>query len=450
MTQAVRLEIPLVLPGVRYGDACIRRLTSVLASRQGVETVHVIAPGESATADRVHMPARPPATRAPGPSRGTICVHIDTRRVSLTAVVDSALATAASLTQSFGHATFALPTGCADPRVPSIEAGLALVDGVTDVKLDCPESVLRVEYDRRRLEDAVLLSRARLLGVTEMTRYPVAAGSTAPAPRGGMARWLRRLVGLVVLMGVTVSISGCSNQEEHEGKPMSYWVSQITSSDSVRRHAAAAAFAHDAAHSPEAARALLEVLATEREADVHATVAEALGSLGSEGARAVPELIRLLGDEHDVVRERAASALGSVGGSSPAVVDALTKALGDADHDVRASATEALAKIGSPAARSAPALLQVAESDRIGWVRLQAVRALGSVGEPTDEARAFLVKSAETDEWPSMREGALNALALHSHAARAAIATIRRAARDTNFDVRNAAARGLIAAGATP
>ena len=231
---------------------------------------------------------------------------------------------------------------------------------------------------------------------------------------------------------------------------MTYWISQITSPDSVRRHAAAQAFAHDAAHSPEAARALLEVLATEQEADVHATVAEALGSLGEEGARAVPELMRLLNDKHDIVRERAASALGSVGGQSPEVVAALTRALDDSDHDVRSAAAEALAQIGLPAGPAAPMLLRLARTDRIGWVRLQALRALGRVQSPSDSTVAFLTAVATTDQWSEMRAGALDALARYPLAARAALPAVRRAARDSVLEVRNAALRASTAAGARP
>lgn len=282
-----------------------------------------------------------------------------------------------------------------------------------------------------------------------MTMATVEWQSELRSTGGANAVRLRRRVRAALLMALA-ALCACSKPEEHEGKPMSYWVSQITSPDSVRRHAAAEAFAHDAAHSPEAARALLEVLASEREPDVHATVAEALGSLGEEGARAVPELIRLLGDEHEIVRARAASALGSVGGGNSAVVEALAKALGDSDHDVRAAAAEALARIGVPAAASASALLRVANTDRIGWVRLQAVRALGRVAQPDAEARAFLAARAEGDEWPAMREEALNALALHGEAARTAISSIRRAARDTDVAVRHAAARAQTAAGVTP
>ena len=125
-------------------------------------------------------------------------------------------------------------------------------------------------------------------------------------------------------------------------------------------------------------------------------------------------------------------------------------AFSDADHDVRASAAEALAAIGPPAAGSASALLPLARSDRIGWVRLQAVRALGRVAEPTEAAQIFLAARLKEDEWPAVRAAALDALTLHRQAARASIAAIRRAGRDSDLDVRTAAARALVWAGATP
>lgn len=51
MTEKLRLDIPIMLPGIPdTDDACVARLTSEIQSREGVEEVHVAAvgPGEPA------------------------------------------------------------------------------------------------------------------------------------------------------------------------------------------------------------------------------------------------------------------------------------------------------------------------------------------------------------------------------------------------------------------
>ena len=180
------------------------------------------------------------------------------------------------------------------------------------------------------------------------------------SPVGRVSRRLCLAIGLALL--------ACREKEfEHEGRPISHWVQQMTSPDSAVRHQAVAAFAHDAGRSPEAARALLEVLSNEREADVHATIADALGTLGPYALEAAPALVRLLDDEHAPVRQSAVSAMGTVGTQSPLVVPALIHALDDEDHDVRAAAADGLARAGPAAASASARLARIVSTDRIGW-----------------------------------------------------------------------------------
>lgn len=58
-------------------------------------------------------------------------------------------------------------------------------------------------------------------------------------------------------MLVLVALMACGGEGDHEGRPMAYWVAEMTNPDSARRHRAVEAFAHDASHSPDAARALM-------------------------------------------------------------------------------------------------------------------------------------------------------------------------------------------------
>jgi HEAT repeat protein len=246
--------------------------------------------------------------------------------------------------------------------------------------------------------------------------------------------WLSLVAGLALI--------ACQEKEvEHEGKPIAYWVQQMTNPDSNVRHQAVAAFAHDAGRSPEAARALLEVLSDEREADVHATIANALGTLGSYALEAAPALVRLLDDEHETVRQSAASALGALGTRSPLVVPALVHALDDKDHDVRAAAAEGLARAGPAAASGAAPLLRIASTDRIGWVRLQAVIALGRIRASPEAVLPLLTDIATKEDWPTLRAAAVDALTSYASSDRLASRAIAAAARDTSREVRDAALR---------
>ena len=241
-----------------------------------------------------------------------------------------------------------------------------------------------------------------------------------------------------------LAVSGCSREVTHEGRPIEYWVAQMTSPDSAARHRAIEAFAHDAGRSPLAARALLTVLATEQETDVHATIADALGLLGSNALETAPALVRLLGDEHELVRVRAATALGNIGTTSPLVVPALTRALADHDHDVRATASEALGHVGVAAAAAVPTLATIVATDRIWFVRLQATKAPGLIHAQPDIAVPVLAASLRSD-WPTLREATLEALARFGSAAVSASGAIGAASRDSTPEVRASAIRALAA-----
>lgn len=241
-------------------------------------------------------------------------------------------------------------------------------------------------------------------------------------------------------------LSGCDRVENHGGRPMSYWIGELTSTDTLRRRQSAEAFAHDAPNTPEAVGALLNALATEGEADVHATLAEALSALGPDAVNAVPALSRLVRDEHLVVRLRAVSALGRIGARSTSAIPALVEALADNEHDVRAAAADALAATGPAAASATPALVALLQHDRIGWVRLRAATALGAIhSDPSRVVPALAARLAE--DWPVMRIQALQSLAAYGAEAAAVSSGIEAATRDSVVEVRIAARIAARAAG---
>lgn len=249
-----------------------------------------------------------------------------------------------------------------------------------------------------------------------------------------------RVVGMSLAVLLPLVGSGCQPAENHGGQPMSYWIANLTSPDSTLRHRAAEAFAHDAPNSPEAVAALLQALGTEQEADVHATLADALSAIGPDAVAAVPTLTRLLHDEHVAVRQRAAVALGTVGAGSTVTVPALVSALGDPDHDVRAAAAGALEHIGPAASPAVGPLVSLLKNDRIGWVRLRAAAALGAIHAEPGVVVPALARQLG-DDWGEMRRQALVSLAAFGPAASDASSAIQARTRDTVSDVREAALR---------
>ena len=243
-------------------------------------------------------------------------------------------------------------------------------------------------------------------------------------------------------MMAAIAFVGCRRVEDHAGQPMSYWIASLTSPDTLLRRRAAEAFAHDVPGSPEAVDALLRALATEQEADVHVTLADALAGLGPDAVAAVPALIRLLSDEHVEVRVRTVSALGTIGVRSTAAVPAITGALADADHDVRANAALALERIGPPAVTATGALVKVVQGDRIGWVRLRAVVALGAIRGDPGLVVPVLAQQLDAD-WTEMRRQALMTLAAYGTKAGAAAPAIRARLADSVSDVRVAARQAM-------
>ncbi|MBI2190872.1 MAG: HEAT repeat domain-containing protein [Planctomycetes bacterium] len=120
-------------------------------------------------------------------------------------------------------------------------------------------------------------------------------------------------------------------------------------------------------------RALPELARVMRED--HWDVAEvSIKAIARLGKPAVPVLIEALGDSRPFIRWEAAAGLGSLGDLSAG--EALTRALADPAAPVRASAAEALGRIGGEA--TVKALLEILR-DPEGSVRQSAIAALGTL-----------------------------------------------------------------------
>lgn len=135
--------------------------------------------------------------------------------------------------------------------------------------------------------------------------------------------------------------------------------------------------------------------------NVRAHAAYALGLIGDP--RAVPPLLKALGDPDHVLRIQATGALGRL--RAREAVPKMIEALEDPHELVRQVAATALGVLDDPSAEPA---LRRALADQESGVRVQAALALGRLG--AQGARESLTKLADEDPAPTVRQAARAAL----------------------------------------
>lgn len=141
--------------------------------------------------------------------------------------------------------------------------------------------------------------------------------------------------------------------------------------------------------------------------NLHRFAAEALTKIG---ARAVPALIEALEKSPDPkVRQGAALALRDFGRDAKGAIPALAGALRDADETVRVLALEALARQRDTAAGELPRLSELVEKDLSQQVRVAAVAALPAIDPAGEKALPILLRALE-DKSSLVRAQAATAL----------------------------------------
>jgi HEAT repeat protein len=205
------------------------------------------------------------------------------------------------------------------------------------------------------------------------------------------------------------------------------------------------------------------------------TTRHALDALATLGPRAVPRLINAL--KHDTLRVQAAYTLGQIGPQAAEATQPLAGLVGDANSKVASEAAMALAKIGPAAKASVPALVAALEKPECDSAHA-IIYALGKIGPDASAAKPALVKRVTSDAslavlaaWaitqidprssevssaalpalvaglgdasPESRQMAVHALASINPLPPAAMASLEKAAQDTDPAVREAAAEAL-------
>jgi len=167
MTEKLQLDIPLVLPMVPdESDACVGRLTAILADRPGVERVHILpASGE-------------------GPAQ--LCIHYDPDILSLVRIRELVRSTGAGITERYGHALWQVAGIANARRARTVADRLKQLDGVIEADANVSGTV-RIEYDRERSSDEAILRELAALGVRPVPNTKQADAPRSPA-NGGAAR----------------------------------------------------------------------------------------------------------------------------------------------------------------------------------------------------------------------------------------------------------------------
>ena len=128
-----------------------------------------------------------------------------------------------------------------------------------------------------------------------------------------------------------------------------------------------------------------------------AVVTEAVGALGRSGASAVPAMTAALEGGGTVARRCVAKALGRQRG--PLAVAALVAAVADPDAEVRRAAARSLGELREP--RGLDALL-AALRDKSGGVAQEAAVAVGKIGDPRAVEALVAAARGQTGQGPNL------------------------------------------------
>lgn len=163
MSELIRLDIPLILPGVHdVQDECVARLTSLLERRDGVESVHVLRPG-APPADPAHATATGAHAASDEPQ---LCLHYDPERLTLGQVVELATAAGVQVGEYFAHVVIEFRMVGSEDDGRRLEVALRTLRGVTAASVNFAGQIARVEYDRRLIAYEDIARRLQAAGAT--------------------------------------------------------------------------------------------------------------------------------------------------------------------------------------------------------------------------------------------------------------------------------------------
>lgn len=158
MTEKLRVDIPILLPGVAdAGDTCVARLKSEIGGCAGIEEVHV----------RVAGPGEP----------AQLCVHYDPEIMPLPRIRELATSAGARISERFGHLLWQVEGIAHQRRARTVADRLRTVPGVLEAEASAG-GLVRAEFDRTQhgSEEAI---RDTLAGMGVTVTGPIAASQPA-------------------------------------------------------------------------------------------------------------------------------------------------------------------------------------------------------------------------------------------------------------------------------
>ena len=163
MTERLRLELPMLLPGVPDArDACVARLQSWLGEKQGIDQVHVVQENGASP---------------------LLCLHYYPARLSLEEVRRIATRAGAEISARYGHAVLPLRAIGGEDAARWIEDALRGTEGVVIASVNLAAQRARVEFDQERT------SLDRVHAALDKLGYTTAPPARVePGPAGWYAR----------------------------------------------------------------------------------------------------------------------------------------------------------------------------------------------------------------------------------------------------------------------
>ena len=165
MSQTLRLDLPLLLPDLPdTRDACVRRLIESLGSREGVTRAHVREGEEGREAE--------------------LCIHYDPAVLSLARIQQIVESLGGEITETFGHVVWQVAGIPDQRRARTVSDRVRRLAGVLAAEGNAT-GPLRIEFDRSRTDETVILRALRSMGVTPKEVEPGAAEKTHDARAHG-------------------------------------------------------------------------------------------------------------------------------------------------------------------------------------------------------------------------------------------------------------------------
>lgn len=160
MTEKLRLDIPIVLPGIPDADdACVTRLTSEIRDREGVEEVHVTAATPEKSAQ--------------------LCIHYDPEMLPLSRIRELATLAGAKITERFGHVLWKVTGIAHQRRARTIADRLRSLKGILEAEASVA-GVVRVEFDRSEGSETAIRDALAAMGIMVVDRAAAARALHAP------------------------------------------------------------------------------------------------------------------------------------------------------------------------------------------------------------------------------------------------------------------------------